>query len=902
MRNVFISYARQNKADVVQLVEHLNVLGCDTWMDSSLRGGQDWWEEILRRIADCEVFLAIVSGAVLNSVACAREFEWAEALGKPVLPVSVESPSMALPARFMRRQIIDYSNPAERDRAALTLAGGLATLPPAPPLPEPLPEPPAAPLSYLTDLIDRVISPEPLGHDQQRHIIVELEPALRSLDPEERRGGLDILERFSIREDLYADVDKSVDRLRRLNDEAARLSTAPTSGTGSANAQDQSAHTEQLVPGSAATTTESAPDEVAAPAEVAPEKGAVGTSDAPANVESRAGATDSDLAAVMGRAGQALVWGGLKEVADRATSLLRAPPPSPTLVVVGEVKRGKSSLVNALLGHPGASPVDVEITTSAYIRFVPATDSDAEGNTTLVYAGGRREPIDNADMTDWVTVRGRRVTDPNAKELPLGAEVVVRGMSLPRLTIVDTPGVGGLNPNHLRLSTTAAAQATMLLMTCDAMAPITGPELEFLSAVTGEVDTVVIAVTKIDKNLRHWRSIVEENRRLLRQHAPRFADVPMFGVSSLNAVAALKMEPGERRDAALQASGLPQLVACLDGISSSSDNINVANSLRVARTGLERVARNLAVQRSAMAGTTTPAELSAEKERLNTLRQEWESGWRDYLARDLNGVQRTTLGSLDHKLEGLRTTWRKRLEAAKLDVLRRAPQLFVADMTADLQVLIQELSNEYVEAIVKVVNDLKLDTEVAVGGLSMPDVRPDDAPQRGKGVFDPTMVTMGVMGASYSRLLVKPALVPVLGVLGISVGSAAVVPFVLAVGGAWVAVNFGFRALKMGRQNLLQWLNTTITTVNKDAAREIQEKTDNVRPVIVNEYRRQLTDSMAQLQKVIATAETAAKASRAEQGQSLKELDTRRKALGQLAAMIDAQLARFAPRTAPVHP
>jgi hypothetical protein len=43
VRNFFISYAGQNKPDVEQLVEQLRVLGCDTWHDSSLRGGQDWW-------------------------------------------------------------------------------------------------------------------------------------------------------------------------------------------------------------------------------------------------------------------------------------------------------------------------------------------------------------------------------------------------------------------------------------------------------------------------------------------------------------------------------------------------------------------------------------------------------------------------------------------------------------------------------------------------------------------------------------------------------------------------------------------------------------------------------------------------------------------------------------------
>ncbi len=218
MRKVFISYARQNKPDVEQLAEHLRVLGCEIWHDSSLHGGQDWWNEILRRIADCDTFIAIISREALNSTACRREFDWADLLEKPVLPVAVESPPKALPRRFSERQIVDYSDPAARDRAALLLAGGLATLSPAPPLPDPMPEPPAAPLSYLTDLIDLVAEQKALDHDQQRHILNHLEPALHSVDPEERRGGGDILEMLSSRDDLYADVYRTINRLKDIVD------------------------------------------------------------------------------------------------------------------------------------------------------------------------------------------------------------------------------------------------------------------------------------------------------------------------------------------------------------------------------------------------------------------------------------------------------------------------------------------------------------------------------------------------------------------------------------------------------------------------------------------------------------------------------------------------------------
>ena len=242
MRKLFVSYARETKRDVDQLVEHLGTMGYETWVDAALRGGQDWWDEILARIADSDVVIAIYSSAALNSTACGREFEWAVALGKPVVPVAVEPPPTALPSRFARRQIIDYSEPAQRAFAALQLQGALATLPPAPPLPDPLPEPPAAPLSYLTDLIDLITQPNGLDHDQQHQILHQLEPALTSFDPLERRGGRDILERFSARSDLYADVDRAITRLRQLPTQPVPVDSEPSTQNAASTAAQSEAH------------------------------------------------------------------------------------------------------------------------------------------------------------------------------------------------------------------------------------------------------------------------------------------------------------------------------------------------------------------------------------------------------------------------------------------------------------------------------------------------------------------------------------------------------------------------------------------------------------------------------------------------------------------------------------
>lgn len=211
MRKLFVSYARGSRSDVDELARHLHVLGYQTWMDSSLRGGQSWWDEIMRSIVECDAFLTIISHRSVNSLACRSELDWALALGKPVLPIAVEPLPDALPSIIAMRQIVDYSDPGPD--SAFAVAGALAALPPAPPPPEPLPDPPRAPLSYLSDVVDQISGPQPLAHEEQRAIIEQLEAALSSMDLEEQRVARSVATMLSKRSDLSADASESLSRV-----------------------------------------------------------------------------------------------------------------------------------------------------------------------------------------------------------------------------------------------------------------------------------------------------------------------------------------------------------------------------------------------------------------------------------------------------------------------------------------------------------------------------------------------------------------------------------------------------------------------------------------------------------------------------------------------------------------
>ena len=209
MRKVFVSYSRNNLDVVTQLVEDLQAVGMTTWHDQTLTGGQRWWDNILANIRDCEIFIFALSTESWESEACRSELAYVCGLGKPILPVLVADGINLnlLSAPLHEIQVTDYR---ARDKgAAFALLKALNATPACQPLPEPLPPPPAVPVSYLGTLKERIDFNGPLGAQEQHLLFLELEEAIEEgRSPVELRELLLSLKR---RDDLLAKVAVKVD-------------------------------------------------------------------------------------------------------------------------------------------------------------------------------------------------------------------------------------------------------------------------------------------------------------------------------------------------------------------------------------------------------------------------------------------------------------------------------------------------------------------------------------------------------------------------------------------------------------------------------------------------------------------------------------------------------------------
>jgi len=232
---VFISYARTNQAAAEQLRADVERCHRDAWVDQELTGGQSWWQAILDHIRRCDVFLVVLSPQWVHSRACVLELRYALALRRPVLPVMVAKvdPRLAPPA-VADAQIVSYLQRSAE--VVFALRDALDTLPAASPLPSPLPPPPAAPISYLHNLILMLNAPalEPRNQFALWH---QLRAVLDETEPDEQAELLDLARRFRRRRDLVPQVRQEIDDLlgpptspgsRSLPPVDAPVWTAPT--------------------------------------------------------------------------------------------------------------------------------------------------------------------------------------------------------------------------------------------------------------------------------------------------------------------------------------------------------------------------------------------------------------------------------------------------------------------------------------------------------------------------------------------------------------------------------------------------------------------------------------------------------------------------------------------------
>ena len=570
-------------------------------------------------------------------------------------------------------------------------------------------------------------------------------------------------------------------------------------------------------------------------------------------------------------------------VADLAATKLSRDRQARTVVVVGEVQRGKSSLINALVGRRDLCPVGVEVTSSTAVSVTVDSALDVDEAAELFFPSGTQRHVEVGELAQWVTTDGEQVLDPQVDELPTSAAIAIRTARVADVTLVDTPGVGGLDVGLAKLASQSAQQACVLVLVCDASSPLTAPEMAFVREASSTVDSVVVVVTKTDKNLRKWREIVAEDERLISREIGR--PFPVFGVSSLLASIAVELPDTAESERLEQESGIATLRAELSRRLDAAADLPEADAVRTSLEGLKVVRGKISRELDAVqAGAKALPDLTAERDRLTEL-QEQAREWEQYLARDITLLRQQAVDDLERRLDDVRDKWTLYVNKHGMQVLRRSEQKFTADMHADLQLAMAQTLAEFLQRLHDTViaprfaDDPTVWEELRTQIVeSMQDKRIETHQVASKrhGLLDPTLLTMGVVGSSTLG-----------GILGLS----ALMGVGVVVGTVWVGVNLGFRAIRAGKANLLTWLRETIAATKAATGRLLDSAVAQARPEIVIRYRNYLRENIETLQNTINEVQKTAKADAASREKTVTRLTSNLEVVDKRIASAEKYLA-----------
>jgi len=172
-----------------------------------------------------------------------------------------------------------------------------------------------------------------------------------------------------------------------------------------------------------------------------------------------------------------------------------------TIAVIGQFKRGKTTLINSILGSKllpvGIVPITAAITRIEYAPNGEAAAVDGETATaTVFFTNGLSEQVPVSDLHEYISEQENHDNERGVAEVELltDAEFLKGG-----LTLVDTPGVGSVHEQNSKSAMDFARESDGVIFMLSVDSPLNQIEVDFLRKVRRFAGKFYFAVNKIDR-------------------------------------------------------------------------------------------------------------------------------------------------------------------------------------------------------------------------------------------------------------------------------------------------------------------------------------------------------------------------------------------------------------------
>lgn len=201
------------------------------------------------------------------------------------------------------------------------------------------------------------------------------------------------------------------------------------------------------------------------------------------------------------------------------------------IAVVGEVKRGKSSFVNALVGSE-ILPTDVDVATSQVFCI---RRGECESYR-IRFADGSAQEIGRDDLPRY----GSQVVEdvvgaPRLDQIIRWIEIDVPIRFLPEgITILDTPGLGGLYEIHAEITCEILHEVDAVIYVLESSRPLIEQDFQYLDRIIETTTSVFFVQTKIDLHrTAEWGKVKARNEKVLNErYEERLGACRIWPVSS----------------------------------------------------------------------------------------------------------------------------------------------------------------------------------------------------------------------------------------------------------------------------------------------------------------------------------------------------------------------------------
>jgi hypothetical protein len=414
--------------------------------------------------------------------------------------------------------------------------------------------------------------------------------------------------------------------------------------------------------------------------------------------------TESQLAELRSKLEEVFTTYELRDAKDLLLSAEAASLGHARIVVVGQIGKGKTSLINAVLGRPGLLPVplpehDGHATRSAtrcYVGVGAASDGHEEVRVHL--SDGSCAIDAPAALHYWLSANADGSDAVAHADVPLGTatvkhvEVLLDDPLLNRMTLFDTPGVGGLDAAADAVTLEALRDATALVFVCSALEPISIAEREFLVEAARRIDQIVFVMTNIDQLADHGVANAEENQDKIlgsRLEPDRSSNLTFLRFSAKWAA----------KDKKRPESGVIALREQLERIAAAHAAYRALNSLRLMRSAISEANAVSKERRDAIVALPDTAgleQLNAVLVELNQTSQTWRSRLSRQFERagdDVFQKHRTRMTKL-RKVYEERIARRQKTQEVQDDLLRELKEVQEKAYADIGKVVMEEVAQE----------------------------------------------------------------------------------------------------------------------------------------------------------------------------------------------------------------